>query len=135
MPLSVLLLKCAKLSEWVYIMIGVVLWSDPVDRKAVFWCEDQGDLAYFDGSQDSHRQDCVFEAGDMVQFDLQVDRKLRKAVNATLIEEKVCTGLQEQLRTSAAETGSGQSPQKDVKVVAFEPRKDDVVVPFRKLKA
>ena len=27
-------------------MLGVVLWSDVSDRKAVIWCEDQGDLAY-----------------------------------------------------------------------------------------
>ena len=31
-------------------MFGVVLWADPVDRKAVIWCEDHGDLAYFKGS-------------------------------------------------------------------------------------
>ena len=31
-------------------MLGVVLWSDSSENNAVIWCEDHGDLAYFDGT-------------------------------------------------------------------------------------
>ncbi|MDN3710916.1 hypothetical protein QWZ10_02135 [Paracoccus cavernae] len=30
-------------------MIGVIVWSSAVKRKAVIWCEDQGPLAYLHG--------------------------------------------------------------------------------------
>ena len=29
-------------------MIGVIIWSDPVERKAVVWCEDQGGFGFFE---------------------------------------------------------------------------------------
>lgn len=34
-------------------MIGVIIWSDPIERKAIVWCEDQGDLAFLKPSAES----------------------------------------------------------------------------------
>ena len=51
-------------------MIGVILWSDVQVRKAVVWCEDQGDLAFL-------CEDTPFEhlkglsAGDSIEFDVK----------------------------------------------------------------
>lgn len=84
-------------------MFGVVLWSDTADRKAVFWCEDQGDLAFFDATKDRSAPDVrgFFDAGDMVQFDVHVERKTRKASNPRLIERNACTDLPDVLRCDA----------------------------------
>lgn len=77
-------------------MLGVVLWSDKKDRKAVFWCEDHLDLAFYDGCSESDTQTgftstnfistSFFEAGDMVRFDVTLDGKMRKALNAYVVE-------------------------------------------------
>lgn len=67
-------------------MFGVVLWADPVDRKAVIWCEDHGDLAYFKGSL--HEGDFPeIDSGDLVQFELQRERSVRLALNPRLVAE------------------------------------------------
>jgi hypothetical protein len=82
-------------------MFGVVLWSDAEDGKAVFWCEDQGDLAYFETSNGPIVDDMPFDAGDMVQFDVSVEQRLRRASNARLVQGKAYSGLPEQLRQNA----------------------------------
>jgi hypothetical protein len=83
-------------------MFGVVLWGDSAEKKAVFWCEDHGDLAYYDGSDDDTDTPLDLAAGDMVQFDVCLENKIRRARNATLVRQKLCNGLQEDLRKSAA---------------------------------
>ena len=80
-------------------MYGVVIWSSVKEKKAVFWCEDHGDLVFF------HNQEAVdenaepmFGAGDLVQFDVYLDAKVRKARNPKLIREKANLELTEKLR-------------------------------------
>lgn len=82
-------------------MIGIVLWSDPNDCKAVFWCEDHGDLAYYSAEFDQTKGHGGFAAGDMVQFDVFSDADCRRAVNPRLIQENACNGLDRRLHTSA----------------------------------
>ncbi len=98
-------------------MIGVVLWSDPVDRKAVFWCEDQGDLAYFEAADTDSSSAWHFDTGDMVQFDVRIVHRLRRAYDARVVLEKACTELPEKLRFSATGTASGGA---DSKIVDFK---------------
>lgn len=85
-------------------MIGVVLWSDPAAGKAVFWCEDQADLAYFDASDpvSSVTSDdaLTLGVGDMVQFDVCLDRQLRRAKSPKMIEQSACASLVDDLRKS-----------------------------------
>lgn len=79
-------------------MYGVVLWSDVSENKAVFWCEDQGDLAFFQACPDTDgTQWTDFDAGDLVQFDIYLDRKMRKALNPRIIREKARTDLPNKL--------------------------------------
>lgn len=68
-------------------MFGVVLWSDQQEQKAVIWCEDQGDLAFYRNVDDDARIE--LDAGDWVQFDMTVDRHMRRALNPRLIAEGV----------------------------------------------
>ena len=88
-------------------MLGVVLWSDAEDGKAVFWGEDQGDLAYFETAAGPVDEFMTFDAGDMVQFDVSVEQRLRRANNARLVQEQAYSGLPERLRQNA-EPVSGQ---------------------------
>ena len=84
-------------------MFGVVLWSDEADRKAVFWCEDQGDLAFYHEDERGESGFCFFDAGDMVQFDVQIERKLRTARNPRLVHEQACSELPHRLLSSVTE--------------------------------
>lgn len=82
-------------------MIGVVLWSDHDDRKAVFWCEDHGDLAYYDASTDGFAGKTFMSPGDMISFDVSISGKVRRATNAAVVETSVCNGLQDHLKQTA----------------------------------
>jgi hypothetical protein len=85
-------------------MIGIVLWSDPNDCKAVFWCEDHGDLAYYSAEFDETEVTGIFTAGDMVQFDVFADAEFRRAANPELIQENAYDGLGKRLRVTAQNT-------------------------------
>jgi hypothetical protein len=79
-------------------MLGVVLWSDASDKKAVIWCEDQGDLAFFNSSDGVLTADMFFDAGDLVQFEMEIDASMRRVRNPRLVIEKVGSELPEALR-------------------------------------
>ncbi|MGR3615862.1 MAG: hypothetical protein ACU0BB_07450 [Paracoccaceae bacterium] len=85
-------------------MFGVVLWSDLDERKAVIWCEDHGDLAFYKQPESEER--VALDTGDWVQFDLTMDREMRFAHNPRLVAEGVCAGLAEALEPEpGAKTG------------------------------
>ncbi|MEO9514744.1 MAG: hypothetical protein ABJH45_10940 [Paracoccaceae bacterium] len=64
-------------------MIGVILWRDLDDGKAVIWCEDQGDLAYLDQLVDAVDSAKSLSVGDVVRFDISIKRNMRSALNVT----------------------------------------------------
>ncbi|MCB1341486.1 MAG: hypothetical protein KDK24_10580 [Pseudooceanicola sp.] len=80
-------------------MYGVVLWSDKLDRKAVIWCEDHGDLALC--RQDDTQLGVSLDAGDWIEFDLETARHQRVACNPRLVAEGVYTTLPETLSSAA----------------------------------
>jgi hypothetical protein len=98
-------------------MYGVVLWSDISDKKAVFWCEDHGDLAYFGGSQDS--QNITFDAGDLVEFDVTLQSKLRTASNPRVVREKLEVDLPAKLLNYGASQDFGKP---SAEIVPFHSR-------------
>lgn len=113
-------------------MMGVVLWSDVNDEKAVFWCEDHGDLVYYDVGSQSQDKDLVFHPGDLVQFDVTIVCKTRRAMNARMVESNICKGLLDSLHLNIAmrnaETIAARS---DGKVVLFR-RKTGGMSPLRR---
>ena len=81
-------------------MLGVVLWSDISDRKAVIWCEDQGDLAFVSGKDHGPEAGDFFDAGDLVQFDMKMRDKTRFAMNPRLIVEQGGASLPRTLKSA-----------------------------------
>ena len=81
-------------------MIGVVLWSDPDLRQAVIWCEDHGDLAFFRDTVATERVELLFEAGDLVEFELTFERNIRYAHDLTVISEGSHRHLPDQVKTA-----------------------------------
>ena len=104
-------------------MFGVVLWSDQKDRKAVIWCEDHGDLAFCSESVDE--QGCILDTGDLIQFDVTVDRHMRLAQNPRKVFEGAYQGLADTLRTMPSD-GPVAAPDQTrnsggAEVIPFEP--------------
>ncbi len=109
-------------------MYGVVLWSDTEDKKAVIWCEDHGDLAFYSGDEDQNLEYLGFDAGDLVQFDLTQARHMRLAQNPRLVAEDQYPNLADSLKsadalpTSPRKLGTSQRDGSD-KIIPFAARR------------
>ena len=110
-------------------MLGVVLWSDNNENKAVIWCEDHGDLAYFDGTGGLIYEGLPLDAGDLVSFEMEYARDLRLARNMRRIEHGSYEGIGERLvatggRDEATPTRVPGPAFPVADVVQFAPRRD-----------
>ncbi|MCE8006712.1 hypothetical protein [Aestuariivita sp.] len=101
-------------------MFGVVLWSNPQERKAVIWCEDHGDLAFYAENDVASFDDLGFDTGDLVQFDIQTDRHLRYAHNPQVVTEGLYLSLSASLER--AESTPEQAPQGSAQIIPFRSR-------------
>lgn len=114
------------------IMLGVVLWSDSSDRKAVIWCEDQGDLAFVNAADGVLHQGEFFDAGDLVQFDMQIKDSTRRACNTRLVIEQVGTCLTDVLKSNPNDDVKGQiipfSPPRGKSRIALEESSNERLV-------
>jgi len=81
-------------------MIGVILWSDPSDQKAVIWCEDQGDLAYLSRPDTLALAENFIDVGDVVEFEVSTERSMRLAHSVKLVSSGKAKSLVDDLHTS-----------------------------------
>jgi hypothetical protein len=100
-------------------MIGVVLWNDPGTGKAVFWCEDHGDLAYFEPEIPTPERDHALSAGDMIHFDVSPHADHRRAYNPRLVRSRACKGIQRHLRQAAEESTRLKCAAEAAQVIAL----------------
>lgn len=82
-------------------MFGVVLWSDCATQKAVIWCEDHGELAYFDAVEHPGAVDLALEPGDLVRFELCQAGRMRLVRNPCLVAEQQFPTLASDLKERA----------------------------------
>lgn len=75
-------------------MIGVVLWFDSRESKAVIWCEEKGELALFNAGQGSSDADVQLEPGDLVRFDVSQEGHRRRAHNPRPVRNAPVAGAQ-----------------------------------------
>ena len=80
-------------------MYGVVLWADECDSKAVIWCEDHGNLAYYSAAEQNLHQGVALDAGDLIQFDLKEDRDVRRARNLQRVDVGYAPDIANSLKT------------------------------------
>lgn len=82
-------------------MYGVVLWSDNKRNKAVIWCEDHKNLAFFKRDRDA-AEAAQFVPGDLVEFDLREENELRLAVDPCLVAPHEYPSLAADLQSATA---------------------------------
>jgi len=87
-------------------MHGVIIWSDKAQGRAVIWCEDHGDLAFYGGQTCGTTENCRLEPGDLVYFDLSEDSQLRLAHNLRFVAADEYPTLMLDLRETGAEIAS-----------------------------
>lgn len=80
-------------------MYGVVIWSNADQRKAIIWCEDQGDLAYYTKDCASALDGVTLDPGDLIQFDLRLEQSLRMVDNPQRVESGSHSNLASSLST------------------------------------
>jgi hypothetical protein len=114
-------------------MFGVVLWSDQAAGKAVIWCEDHGDLAFYSSAAhtgaDGGLTGTDLDAGDLVEFEVQDERDLRLATNPQVISERLYSGLAERL--SGAQSGPALADAADSAGIITLHQGSARIVPFR----
>ena len=98
-------------------MYGVVLWSDQDEQKAVIWCEDHGDLAFYGGCAASVFDGPVLDAGDLVHFQVLEGDTMRLARNPELISEQHAPAIAERLKAALEPTS------KNLHLQCFQVRK------------
>ncbi|WP_146589898.1 hypothetical protein [Puniceibacterium confluentis] len=82
-------------------MYGVVLWTDTAEKKAVIWCEDHGNLAFYSGTDQSAVEGVSLDAGDLIQFDMNEESNLRRARNPQLVGQSHFPEIAQRLRPEA----------------------------------
>ncbi len=100
-------------------MIGVILWSDAADQKAVIWCEDQGDLAFLANPELAECTDPFFQVGDVVEFDVRTERNLRLARNTNRIEHTMGHALADGLRSLADTPHEAAGSAETAEIIPF----------------
>ena len=97
-------------------MFGVILWSDPERQKAVIWCEDHGQLAFYN----DHASDLLpyaYDVGDLVEFQVQDYDGLRHASDLRLVSQQEYPNLIQALKKSGNKKSS-ETKTRTVKVRA-----------------
>ena len=99
-------------------MLGVVLWSDPEESKAVIWCEDHRGLAFIRKEDASRQAATSFDPGDLVEFDIETDRQFRYAHNTQVVAERHFPGLSEDLARTVSDPVTG--PPATAQIIPFQ---------------
>ena len=112
------------------IMFGVVLWSDQQQNRAVIWCDDHGDLAFYNGECDGGEWEEPLDPGDLVQFELHEDGTMRMARNPRLVVPDEYPTLTDDLKTAGVANLNVSIPAApsvetgQAKIIAFEPKSE-----------
>ncbi len=110
-------------------MCGVVLWANTDDRKAVVWCEDQGNLAFYIASGEADPSQVTLDAGDLIEFELREEPQFRRVTNPTLLVQDHAPELAAQLGSCTDLPGAAPA------VAAAAPERHGAnVVPFRRMR-
>jgi len=107
-------------------MYGVVLWSDETKNRAVIWCDDHGDLAFYRRDARAREAKMPFKAGDLIQFDLKEATAMRIVSRPRVVERESYPNLTDDLREAGAAMGA-------LKHVCESPEPESAeIVPFQR---
>ncbi|MDZ7710952.1 MAG: hypothetical protein U5K36_13595 [Roseovarius sp.] len=85
-------------------MLGLVLWCDAASGRAVIWCEDHGDLAWYEAESAAA---APVRAGDLVRVGLDGAGAVRRAHALWIVARGAGAGLPQRLSQAAARQAAG----------------------------
>lgn len=104
-------------------MYGVILWSDPDVRKAVIWCEDSGNLAYYEAPDNPRiMPQEFFDTGDYVEFEMTDDVLPPRAWNAQMLRSAQSPRVAQALQASGGVPSAAEARLRDLsagRVISF----------------
>ena len=101
-------------------MYGAVLWADRCTNRALIWCEDHGDLAFFEGEPTSMSDASEFEEGDFVAFKIRDGRGMRLAFEVKVVTSDEYPRLARDLRGAASKDAAATlSATPERKIIPF----------------
>ncbi|MBV1896151.1 MAG: hypothetical protein KUG70_06810 [Rhodobacteraceae bacterium] len=106
-------------------MYGVILWCDAQENKAVIWCEDHGDLAFYRKTE--LEVDLTLDAGDWVQFEVTTERHLNIAHNPRLISQGVAVDLASVLTSAASTNDQLVHSRTSAEIIPFAPMQNSQI--------
>jgi hypothetical protein len=83
-------------------MLGVVIWSCKVSGRAIVWCSDSKDLAYYEGRKLQRGPASIIETGDLVEVQIAPKGPLRRATVMRLVEAGYMPDLVDSLQVRTA---------------------------------
>ena len=84
-------------------MYGAVLWADRCSNRALIWCEDHGELAFFEGEPSGSSDASKFEEGDFVAFKIRDGRGMRLAFEVKVVATEAYPRLAADLRCATSD--------------------------------
>ncbi len=103
-------------------MYGVVIWANADQHKAIIWCEDQGDLAYYTKDCASALDGMSLDPGDLIHFDMRLERSLRMVDNPQRVESASHVGLASSLTETNSQPTHTTRKASAENIVAFPSR-------------
>ncbi len=100
-------------------MHGVIIWSDKTRGRAVIWCEDHGDLAFYGGETEGGSIVNRFEPGDLVHFNLREDDKLRLALKPRLVAADEYPTLMQDLKDTGRDIASASRLRPNLRSISL----------------
>jgi len=96
-------------------MYGAVLWADRCSNRALIWCEDHGELAFFEGEPSDSTKASKFEEGDFVAFKIRDGRGMRLAFEVEVVATEEYPCLAADLRCATSDSDPGYAAAQDSK--------------------
>lgn len=82
-------------------MLGLILWCDGAEGRALIWCEDHGDLAWYEAGGEEAPPVPV-RTGDLVHVGVSAAPGLRRAQALRIVARGAHADLPRQLAREAA---------------------------------
>lgn len=82
-------------------MLGLVIWQCQNSGRAIVWCSDHRELAYFDGKPRLGRVVEPLDIGDLVEVEIRSHGATRRCVSLRLLQAAFLPNVVDDLKARA----------------------------------
>lgn len=82
-------------------MLGLVIWQCQNSGRAIVWCSDHRELAYFDGKPKPGRVVEALDIGDLVEVEIKSQGSTRRCISLKLLQAAFLPNVVDDLKARA----------------------------------